>query len=306
MRILFASAIAAAAVAATASGSPLPTAKSCPLFPADNAWNRRVDTLPVAAGSDATVAAIGTTKTMHADFGSGLWDGGPIGIPITVVGRAQPRSTVRFDYADESDRGPYPIPAAVKIEGGTERRRRPARPHRRSRRLPPLRALCAAAGRRLLDGGIGRDLGPALEPAASCGLDIRRRGRPADPARTRALRRGREGSHRSRAALHGVADTTGIRLAGAALRELAHRSSAAADGRPAAVEAQTSTSPASRARRAIVLQALKEYGMIVADNGSDWFVSGAPDPRWSNDDLHTLGRVPGSAFEVVDTSTLRH
>jgi len=54
----------------------------------------------------------------------------------------------------------------------------------------------------------------------------------------------------------------------------------------------------------IVLQALKEYGMIVADNGSDWFVSGTPDPRWSNDDLHTLGRVPGSAFEVVDTSSL--
>lgn len=55
----------------------------------------------------------------------------------------------------------------------------------------------------------------------------------------------------------------------------------------------------------IVLEALKEYGMIVADNGSDWFVSGAPDPRWSNDDLHTLGRVPGSAFEVVDASSLR-
>ena len=55
----------------------------------------------------------------------------------------------------------------------------------------------------------------------------------------------------------------------------------------------------------IVLEALEEYGMIVADNGSDWFVSGAPDPRWSNDDLHTLGRVPGSAFEVVDASSPR-
>ena len=64
------------------------------MFPTDNAWNRRVDALPVAAGSAATVAAIGATKTMHADFGSGLWDGGPIGIPITVVGKAQPKSTV--------------------------------------------------------------------------------------------------------------------------------------------------------------------------------------------------------------------
>ena len=78
------------------------------MFPADNAWNRRVDALPVAPGSAATVAAIGATKTMHADFGSGLWDGGPIGIPITVVGKGQRKSTVRFEYADESDRGPVP------------------------------------------------------------------------------------------------------------------------------------------------------------------------------------------------------
>ena len=122
MRIVLAfvlvSAIAAAVAATSSWGSPLPTAKSCPVFPADNAWNRRIDGLPVAAGSAATVAAIGATKTMHADFGSGLWDGGPIGIPITVVGKGQPKSTVRFEYADESDRGPYPIPAGVKIEGG--------------------------------------------------------------------------------------------------------------------------------------------------------------------------------------------
>ena len=88
------------------------------MFPADNAWNRRVDKLPVAPGSTATVAAIGATKTMHADFGSGLWDGGPIGIPITTVGKAQRKSAVRFEYASESDRGPYPIPATVRIEGG--------------------------------------------------------------------------------------------------------------------------------------------------------------------------------------------
>ncbi len=80
--------VVVAAIAVTAAwGSPLPPAKACPLFPADNAWNRRVDTLPVATGSGATVAAIGATKTMHADFGSGLWEGGPIGIPITVVGK---------------------------------------------------------------------------------------------------------------------------------------------------------------------------------------------------------------------------
>jgi hypothetical protein len=70
------------------------------------------------------------------------------------------------------------------------------------------------------------------------------------------------------------------------------------------LKASFDTSPFPRQAR-IVLEALKRYGMMVADNGSDWYVSGAPDPHWSNDDLHTLGRVKGSAFEVVDTSSLR-
>ena len=181
----------AAAVAATSSwGSPLPTAKSCPVFPTDNAWNRRVDALPVAAGSAATVAAIGPTKTMHADFGSGLWDGGPIGIPITVVGKAQPKSTVRFEYADESDRGPYPIPADVKIEGGagSDGDRHALIVDRDACRLYELYAL--APGRRPLDGGLGRDLESALEPRSPGRLDVGRRRRAPDPARPRPLRRG--------------------------------------------------------------------------------------------------------------------
>ncbi len=146
MRIVIAAAVAVAAIAAGASAAPLPTAKSCPLFPADNPWNRRVDKLPVAAGSAATIATIGPTKTMHADFGSGLWDGGPIGIPITIVGKGQAKSAVRFDYADESDRGPYPIPAGVKIEGGpsSDGDRHALIVDRDA--LPPLRALCPAHG----------------------------------------------------------------------------------------------------------------------------------------------------------------
>ena len=102
-----------------AYGLPLPQAPGCPVFPRDNAWNQRVDRLPVARDSARAIRSIGADTGMHADFGSGTWDGAPIGIPITVVGAgAAEGAACAFDYADESDRGPYPIPADVPIEGG--------------------------------------------------------------------------------------------------------------------------------------------------------------------------------------------
>ena len=104
--------------AAAAAPVPLPDAPGCPLFPATNVWNKPVNHLPVRSNSKTIVKSIGANLPVHADFGSGLWNGGPIGIPITVVGRKTPRSRVGFEYAGESDRGPYPIPRGVKIEGG--------------------------------------------------------------------------------------------------------------------------------------------------------------------------------------------
>ena len=86
-----------------------PAAPRCQIFPKSNPWNQRVDRLPVASNSDAIIRSIGLDETLHADFGSGLWDGGPIGIPITVVKRGQHRVRVAFEYAGESDRGPYQI-----------------------------------------------------------------------------------------------------------------------------------------------------------------------------------------------------
>src|SRR4051794_39531878 len=96
----------------------LAKAPRCPVFPASNAWNQRVDKRPVAPNNATLVASIGLDAGVHADFGSGTYDGGPIGIPYTVVGRHQKRVPVGFDYADESDKGPYPIPANAPIEGG--------------------------------------------------------------------------------------------------------------------------------------------------------------------------------------------
>src|SRR5689334_10337883 len=118
MKKLFAVFLVFAAFAASASALRVPAAPRCPVFPATNAWNERVDTLPVAANSAQLIQSIGLSTGLHPDFGSGLWDGGPIGIPFDVVSKKTPRYRVKFDYADESNRVPYPIPQSVHIEGG--------------------------------------------------------------------------------------------------------------------------------------------------------------------------------------------
>src|SRR5215218_2010391 len=94
------------------------TLAGCPLFPSSFSTNQRVDGWPVAPGSAAIVRSIGVDGSVRADFGSGRWEGGPIGIPYDVVSGATTRSRVRFDYASESDRVRYPIPRGVRIEGG--------------------------------------------------------------------------------------------------------------------------------------------------------------------------------------------
>ncbi|MBI3649409.1 MAG: hypothetical protein HY240_11785, partial [Actinobacteria bacterium] len=119
--VLAALAAGLALVAGNAAGLPLPGAPGCPVFPPGSPWNRPVDRLPVAKGSAAIVRSIGLDGGLHADFGSGLYDGAPIGIPITAVPGTQPKVRVRFEYGDESDPGPYPIPPGVRIEGGGDR-----------------------------------------------------------------------------------------------------------------------------------------------------------------------------------------
>ena len=158
-------------LAAPAEARPLPGAPKCPLFPRTSHWNQRVDRLPVHPRSAAIVAAVGRGARAHADFGSGLYEGRPIGIPYRVVGRSQRRVPVRFEYASESDGSRYPIPRDVPIEGG----------------------------------------------------------------------RGSDGDRH----------------------------------------------------------------VILVDNGAAWYVSGAPSRGWDNDDLHSLGRVRGADFQVVDTARLR-
>jgi len=295
--------VAAAATTSAALAAPLPGARACRIFPQDNAWNRRVDTLPVLPGSAATVASIGATKTMHADFGSGLWNGGPIGIPVTVVGKAQPRSAVRFEYATESDRGPYPIPANVKIEGGVaaDGDRHAILVDRDACQLYELYALRRTNARWTAgSGSIWNLRSNRLRPAGWTSADAA--GLPILPglARYDEVAKGR---------IDHALRFTVSRTRRAYVWPARHYASSLTDpvlppmGARLRLRRDFDISGFPRQAR-VVLRALKEYGMILADNGSDWFVSGVPDERWSNDDLHTLGRVPGSAFDVVDASSL--
>jgi hypothetical protein len=258
----------------------------------------------VAGNSAAVVAAIGPDDNMHADFGSGLWDGGPIGIPITVVRKTQKKVRVAFEYASESDKGPYPIPGNVAIEGG---RRSDGDRHalivdRDACKLYELFALYpTASGWRAGSGAIFDLRSNKLRPAGWTSADaaglaiLPGLARYEDVARGRIDHALRFTVQRTRRAYvwparHYASSHTDPSLPPMGLRFRLRRDYPIG-GFP------------RQAR--IVLQALKEYGMIVADNGSNWYVSGAPHPKWSNEQLHTLHRVPGSAFEVVDVSRLR-
>jgi hypothetical protein len=301
MRLVIASLIAAVALALPATpAAASPRIGGCPVFPKSNPWNQRVDRLPVAGNSDAIVGSIGAGDTMHADFGSGLWDGGPIGIPFVTVGKGQPRVHVGFDYADESDRGPYPLPANVPIEGGrnSDGDRHVIVVDRSRCRLYELFAAYPRAGGARWSAGSGAIWtlrSNHLRPRGWTSADAA--GLPILPglARYGEVKRGHI-DH----ALRFTADRT----RNAFVFPARHAASSLTDpnlpamGQRLRLKRGYDISRFPRQAR-IVLRALKRYGMILADNGSSWYVSGAPDPRWSNDQLHTLGRVPGSAFEVV-------
>jgi hypothetical protein len=298
--------IGAAVVAAVVGGTamaparPVPGASRCPVFPRDNAFNQRVDRLPAAAGSAATVAAIGAGEPMHADFGSGTYEGHAIGIPYDVVGRGTPRSRVTFDYAGESDRVGYPIPPGVHIEGGGDRHA--ILVDRDACHLYELYALERRAGRWHAGSGASWSLrSNRVRPAGWTSADAA--GLPILPglARYDEVRRGR---------IDHALRFTVRRTRRGYVYPARHFASSLTDralprmGERLRLKASVDISGLPRQAR-VVAQALKTYGMVVADNGSDWFVSGAPSSGWDNDQLASLRRLTGADFEVVDTSSLR-
>lgn len=298
-RSLAALAVAALVLASAAAAGRVPGAGKCPVFPATNPWNQRVDSLPIAANSSTIVASIGATGHLHPDFGSGLWNGSPMGIPITITGRTIPPSAVSFDYADESDPGPYPIPAYVKIEGGSDAHA--ILVDRDRCKLYELYALSrTSSGWHAGSGAIWSLTSNQLRPEGWTSADAA--GLPILPglARYDEVAAGR---------IDHALRFTVSRTRRAYVWPARHFASSLTDpslppmGLRFRLKAGYNITGFPRQAR-VVLHALKEYGMMVADNGSNWFISGAPDSRWSNDDLRTLRSVPGSAFEVVDTSWL--
>ncbi len=296
---------ALAFASATAGGRPPAGASSCHLFPRSSPWNQRVDKLPVTRNSGAIVRSIGVDRSMHADFGSGLWEGGPIGIPYTTVSAGQRRVPVSFEYADESDRGPYPIPADVPIEGGRQAdgdRHVIVVDRARCRLYELYSAYPLDGGKRWRagSGAIWNLRSNRMRPRGWTSADAA--GLPILPglARPEELRTG---------GIDHALRFTAPRTRRAFVYPARHYASNSTDpslpamGQRPRLRAGFRTGGFPRQARA-VLRALKRYGMILADNGSPWYISGIPSPRWDNDDLDTLGRVRGSDFEVVDTAPL--
>jgi hypothetical protein len=288
---------------ASAHALRLPGAPKCTIFPATNAWNERVDTLPVAANSAQMIQSIGLGTGLHADFGSGLYNGQPIGIPYDVVSKRTTRARPKFLYADESDKGPYPIPKSVHIEGGRASTgdRHALLIDKDACKLYELYALYPkGAGWTAGSGAIWSLRSDALRPAGWTSADAA--GLPIFP-----------GLARYDEVARGVIDHA-LRFTAARTRRqyvypARHYASSSDDpalppmGLRVRLKASVDISGFPKQTR-IVLQALKTYGMLLADNGSNWYVSGAPNPKWSNDDLHSIGRITGSMFDVVDTSSL--
>ena len=271
------------------------------VLPASNPWNTRIDAAPVDPNSAALIASIGGGSTLHPDFGAN-WNGGPFGIPYVVVKGTQNRVKVRFtDYPDESDKGRYPIPKSAPVEKGSDRHVIVIdRVHWKLYELFNARPVLGGTTWRASSGAIFDLKSNALRPAGWTSADAA--GLPIFPglvrydevragAITHALRFTVANTRKAHVppARHHASDNTDANLPPMGMR--------------VRLKADYDISAAPQQAR-VILQAMKAYGMIVADNGSDWFVSGAPDRRWRDAQLGWLKGVPGSAFEVVKMTDL--
>ena len=290
--------------AAPAGGGPANTLRGCPNLPANDIWHADVSRLAVASGSAAYISSIGASKGVHADFGAGDFDGGPIGIPVTYVGAGQAKVAVSFDYDDESDPGPYPIPANALVEGG---------PNADGDRHVLVVDTAACRLYELFDAhpngngswhagaGAVYDLrGHNLRPAGWTSADAA--GLPLVPG---LVRYEEVAAGRIDHAIRVTVPRSQSRYLWPARHAASSSSDASLPPMGLRLRLKSSVNIASLPPQArIVAQAMKTYGVIVADNGSGWFISGAPDPHWNNDALAALGSLTGTDFEAVDTAPL--
>ncbi len=292
-----------APAAASGAGAAAPQVGKARILPADNIWNRSVADLPTHAKSAAYLGNIGLGAKVHPDFGSGLLDGGPIGVPFVVVPGTQPKVAIRYTaYGDESDPGPMPIPPDAPIEGGPDAdgdRHVLAIDEDNGVLYELYRAFPSPDGSWDAESGAIWPLGSnALRTdgwtsADAAGLPVvpglARYDEVAGGAIRHALRFTVPRTQRAVLwpATHAASTTTDANFPPMGLR-LRLKANVNIDAYP----------PQSRA----ILRCLKEYGMILADNGGALFVSGAPDPGWDNDDLGALSGITAAMLEAVDES----
>jgi hypothetical protein len=262
-----------------------------------------VSHLPVLAKSATYVASIGKTAGVHADFGSGLYQGAAIGIPITTVSATQAKVKVSFQYAPESDKGPYPIPKNPAIEGGAS-----SSGDRHVILYDPthcmdyeLFAAYPKSGGWTAGSGAIFDLASdKLRPAGWTSADAA--GLPILPGLvTWADMKSGHIDH----AIRVTVPSTQASYVWPARHQASssHDTSLPPMGLRLRLKASVDISHLPSQAK-IVATAMKKYGIIVADNGSPWFISGAPDSHFNNDALHALGALTGTDFEAVDESGL--
>lgn len=281
-----------------------PDLAGCPMLPADNIWNARVDTLPALTESRAYVASIGASSSVRADFGSGLWEGAPIGIPYTTVEAGQPAVNVSFYYPDESDRGPYPIPRDAPVEGAPPGGVAPG-----GDRHVLVVDLSDCALYELYDAELQRDGSWEAGSGAIYDLasnDLRPDGWTSADAAGLPILPGlvRYEEVEAGEIAHAIRFTA-PRTRNDYVWPARHQASSRSDpelppmGQRFRLRADFDASGMAPEVQVIVT-AMKRYGLVLADNGSSWFLSGAPDERWDNDMLRQLMQINGSDLEAVN------
>lgn len=275
-----------------------PMIGSCQIFPSDNPWNTDVSNYPLDPNSSNYIASIGAGTHLHPDFGGQ----GAYGIPYNVVGAGQAMvPLLNIDYADESDPGPYPIPADAKIENGSDAHVLVV--DQDACKLYELWAAEKVAGGWNAGSAAKFDLtSNALRPDGWTSADAA--GLPVFPGLIRY-------DEVAAGAINHAIRFTIVNSQKGYIHPATHFASSSTDpnrppmGLRLRMKASYDISGLTGESR-IIAEAMKKYGMIVADNGSNWYITGAADPRWDDEDLNQLKNIPGSAFEVVQTGTIQH
>ena len=271
------------------NGSLAPHLAGCDVFPVDNIWNKRIDSLPVNSKSSDWVQSIGNGTHLHPDFGAN-WNGGPFGIPYNVVRGSQPKVGVSFYYNSQSDPGPYPIPPTAVVEKGSDAHVLVLDSTKQSNNT-----WTAGSGAIF---NLGSNL---LRPNTWTSADAA--GLPILPG---LVRYDEVASGSIRHAIRFTANSTPDYFIWPARHQASRNSTPISPPFGARFRLKASVNISGfDPKIQVIFKAFKEYGLILADNGSDWYVSGVPDARWSDDLLvNAFNQLHGSDFEVVDESGL--